>query len=299
MFDGGIENDPDLHPTSDSPNIKTNNVMYTLLSSKDGKGYMDLTERFPYRSASGNEYIMIAYNYDANAILAHPVKNQEAKSLADAWEILNKKFEECGVKPHTYVLDNECSQMLKDAFQKHNCDFQKVPPDMQRANAAERAIQTFKNHFKAILACVDPTFPVSQWDLLLEQAVLTLNMLRSSWINPKLSAHDILFGMFNYNATPIAPPGMKVVAHSKPQKMRTWDFNGEEGYYVGPALENYRCVQVYFPKTRSVWKVDTITFIPHDIPVPEISVEEYLCQSIDDLKILLQESPSKSPALSL
>ena len=138
---------------------------------------MDLTGRFPFRSGSGNEYIMVAYHYDANAILATPVKNCKARTLADAWTLLNKKFELCGIQPESYVIDNECSQLLKDAFQKHGCNFQKVPLDNHRANAAERAIQTFKNHFKAGLACVDPKFPVSQWDLLLEQAILTINML--------------------------------------------------------------------------------------------------------------------------
>ena len=44
--------DIDLNPPSDSPNIKTNNILYTLLDnkedSKEGKGYMDLTGRFPF-----------------------------------------------------------------------------------------------------------------------------------------------------------------------------------------------------------------------------------------------------------
>ncbi len=35
-----------------------------------------------------------------------------------------------------------------------------VPPDNHRQNLAERAIQTFKNHFKAILAGVENTFPM-------------------------------------------------------------------------------------------------------------------------------------------
>lgn len=65
---------------------------------------------------------------------------------------------------------------------------------------------------------MDQKFPVLQWDLLLEQAIITINMLRATRINPKLSAHDYLLGVFNYNATPMAPPGMKVVAHHKPKK---------------------------------------------------------------------------------
>lgn len=57
--------------SSDGPNIKTNEVIYALFnSSPSGLAYIDLTGRFPYRSARGNEYIFVAYHYDANAILA-------------------------------------------------------------------------------------------------------------------------------------------------------------------------------------------------------------------------------------
>ena len=53
---------------------------------------MDLTGRFPYRSSRGNEYVLVVYHYDANAILVEPVKNREAKTIIDAWITLNDKF---------------------------------------------------------------------------------------------------------------------------------------------------------------------------------------------------------------
>jgi hypothetical protein len=62
------------------------------------------------------------------------------------------------------------------------------PPGIHRRNAAERAIRTFKNHFIAGLCGVDQYFPLHLWDRLLPQAILTLNLLRGSRINPKLSA---------------------------------------------------------------------------------------------------------------
>ena len=45
--------------------------------------------------------------------------------------------------------------------------YQMVPPHNHRANLAERAIQTFKNHFKAGLSIVHPEFPIAEWDRLL------------------------------------------------------------------------------------------------------------------------------------
>ena len=49
-------------------------------------------------------------------------------------------------------------------------------------------------------------------------------------------------GNFDYNATPLVPPGMKVVAHEPVDKRPSWGFNGEEAWTIGPALQHYRCI---------------------------------------------------------
>ena len=262
----------DAFPESDEDNKKTNDIIYHLYDSSEGVGYTDLTGRFPYRSSRGNEYIMVAYNYDANAILAEPVKNRQALTLTTAWRIIDNKFKTAGVQPRTYVMDNECSNDLKQALQKEKLDLQLVPPHIHRANKAERAIQTFKNHLKAGLATLNPDFPVREWDRLIPQAVLTLNLLRSARINPKLSAWAYLFGQYDWMKTPLAPPGTKVLVHMKPNNRNTWAQNGEEGWTIGYSPEHYRCIQVYFPKTRSERNVDTVTFPPTVIPFPQVNL---------------------------
>ena len=37
-------------------------------------GYADLTGKFPYTPTRGNQYIMVVYDYDSNAILAKATK---------------------------------------------------------------------------------------------------------------------------------------------------------------------------------------------------------------------------------
>ena len=91
-----------------------------------------------------------------------------------------------------------------------------MPPHSHRRNLAERAIQTWKNHFKAGLASTNPHFPLTKWDRLIPQANITLNLLRTSRVNPALSAYAYVFGNFNFMATPLAPPGTKVVVHIEP-----------------------------------------------------------------------------------
>jgi hypothetical protein len=61
--------------------------------------------------------------------------------------------------------------------------------------------QNIQNHFIARLCSTDKLFSLNLWDQLLLQAEISLNLLRTSCINPKLSAYTQISGAFNYNAT--------------------------------------------------------------------------------------------------
>ena len=114
---------------------------------------------------------------------------------------------------------------------------------MHRKNAAERAITIFKNHCMVGFATCDKKFPLAEWDRLLTQAKLTLNMSRTSPVDPKFSAYAYLFGNFNFNKNPIAPPSTKVLVYKKYKVRGTWDYHGVEGWYVDPSLEHYLALQ--------------------------------------------------------
>jgi hypothetical protein len=88
------------------------------------------------------------------------------------------------------------------------------------------------------------------WNRLLPQAVITLNILRTSRINPKLSAATHIYGQYDFNRAPMAPQGTRVIAHETPNRRRTWAPYVQDGWYIGPALEHYRCYTVYITKTR-------------------------------------------------
>ena len=51
---------------------------------------------------------------------------------------------------------------------------------MHRQNAVEQAIQSFKNHLLGTLASCDPNFLIEEWDRLLDQCILTINLLRNA-----------------------------------------------------------------------------------------------------------------------
>jgi hypothetical protein len=119
-------------------------------------------------------------------------------------------------------------------------DFQLVPPQVHRHNAAERCICTFQNHFIAGLCSMDPNFPIHLWDRLLPHTKITLSLLRGSPINPKLSAYAQVNGTFDFNRTPLGPHGTHVIIQDKPEICSTWSPHGLNAWYIGPALNSYR-----------------------------------------------------------
>ena len=153
-------------------------------------------------------------------------------------------------------------------MEEENENFQLVPPHLHRQNAAERAIQTFKNHFISGIVSTHKYFPLHLWCRLLPQATVTLNLLCPSRINPTLSAHAQLHGQFDFNATPFAPPGAKVIVHQKSTIRQSWAPRGKDGWYIDRAKDHYRCYNIYVPETRSVIQPDTVEFLPHNSKMP-------------------------------
>jgi hypothetical protein len=227
--------------------IKTQYVYAATIDA--GQIYTDQTGRFPMLSSKGNKYIMILYDYDRNAIMAQPIK-KNCPELLRAFQVMEQELVARGLKPKLVKLDNEASKLLKTYLHEQNITFQLVPPYIHRRNSAERAIRSFKDHLIAGLCSTDKSFPMNLWDRLLPQAVITLNMLRTSRINPKLSASTHIYGQYDYNRSPMAPPGTRIIAHETPSRRRTWAPHGQDGWYIGPALEHYRCYTIYVNKTR-------------------------------------------------
>ena len=116
---------------------------------------------------------------------------------------LLKRLKQAGVEVKKHVMDNECSDKMKELI-KSECMSELAIPGCQRRNLAEIGIKLFKNHFLSILSGVDKSFPTHLWDKLLPQAELTLSLLRQSNATPSVSVHAHLFGNFDYNRMPLA-----------------------------------------------------------------------------------------------
>ena len=111
-------------------------------------------------------------------------------------------------------------------------------------------------------------FLLHLWCCLFPQSIVKLNLLRPSRINPTLSLHSQLHGQFDFNATPFAPPGTKVIVHQNPTIRQSWAPRGKYGWYIDRAKDHYRCYNIYVPETRAVIQPDTVDFIPHNSKMP-------------------------------
>ena len=121
---------------------------------------------------------------------------------------------------------------------------------MHRRNKTKQMICHFKNHFLSILAGVYAAFLPYLWDLLLPQAKLTITSLHQATANPKILAWEYFNGPFDFNKTPLAPMGCRVLIYAKPSTRCSWDYRAKQGFYVGPALNHYRCYELVKSETK-------------------------------------------------
>ena len=119
---------------------------------------------------------MIMIEVDSNAVIVESMKTKSDKEMQRAYLALLAKLKRAKIVPLKHILDNECSNSMKDLI-RETCKLELVPPGCHQRNVAKVAIKAFKQHFLSVLAGVDSNFPWSLWDRLLPQVQLTLNLL--------------------------------------------------------------------------------------------------------------------------
>ena len=281
-----LPSDPDLQPPGEPP---THHCYAATINPTTPTNtiYTDQTGRFPITTSRGHTQLFLLYDYDSNSIHVAPMRTKNAADILEAFQSIHKILVNAGLRPKLQRLDNECSNILLDFMATNSIQPQLVPPGVHRANAAERAIRTFKNHFISGLCSTDPNFPLHLWDLLLPQAQLTLNLLRGSRINPNLSAQAQVFGQFSYNATPLAPPGSHILIHDKPAHRQSWAPHALDAWYLGPALLHYRCHRAWVWSTRHERISDTVTWLPHHVTFPQADPIDLIQQHLRNIHTIL------------
>ena len=151
----------DMHPKdgvscSDDVEIANNIFCFAALADKEkGTVYTDATGALPVMSLEGNQYYLVVYDYDNNYIDAVPVSDLKDTTIVETIKDIFEKMEEKGHRPRFNVTDNQAARPLKTYLKSKDCKWQFVEPHNHRVNAAEHAIQTFKNHMVSGLCCTD------------------------------------------------------------------------------------------------------------------------------------------------
>ena len=153
---------------------------YVYCQSITGKVGTDQTGRFVVPSFSGNNYLLILFDIDINYILLEPIPNCTKHSIKNTYAKILKINKNRGFKPQLNRLENEASNILKFFITEQHIDYELTPAAIHQRNWAERAIQTFKNHFIAGLCSTYPRFPLNLWCKLVTQYDITLNLLWNS-----------------------------------------------------------------------------------------------------------------------
>ena len=273
---------PETVAVAEADNNERTNAIGLAVYKMTHTIHSDQTGRLPCRSRTGNQYIMVILHEDSNYAFEEPMKNKSDEEMQRAYSAIITRIQAAKLTVTKHILDNECSAAMKQLITK-TCKYELVPPGIHRRNKAEVTIKAFKQHLLSVFAGLDPSFPMSQWDKLIPQVEITMNLLRQSKANPEVSAYEYVHGPFDYNRYPLAPIGCAVQIHNQASKRGTWAPHTQPGWYLGPSFEHYRCHRV-LPKTTQVTRVcETVVFKHKRYTMPQISPAYYITDATQQL----------------
>ncbi len=123
---------------------------------------------------------------------------------------------------------------------------------------------------------------------------MTLNMMGPCCLNPLLSAHEAMEGLFLFDAMPLTPLGTKVLVHLKLTRCKSWGYHAAKAWYLSHAANHYRCIQVIMRDTGGKCIANTFFFQHHALPIPHITATDCFLQATERLADAIagvQEAP--------
>ena len=126
------------------------------------------------------------------------------------------RMKSCGIIPTKQLLDNEALATYKAAISESNITYQLVPPNEHRRNIAEKAIQTWKDHFVAVLSSTADNFPLHLWCQIITRMERQLNLLTQYHALTHISTYAQLYGHHDYNSVTFVPLVIEALTHDKP-----------------------------------------------------------------------------------
>jgi hypothetical protein len=175
-------------------------------------------------------------------------------------------------------------------------------------NAAELAIQTFKDAFISALATTNRNFPLQLWDRLTPQVQDTLNMMHASCVNPTILANEALNRPYDWNRYPLAPLGCRAVVYKDGDTRALWASRGVDAWYLSPLRDHYHCGLYYITETRAYRILGLTELFPQHCQLPDMTPHQHFKELTNKLnkmginavgtskgRILLQKLKKETP----
>ena len=126
---------PEPIPPEEEPEGRKNTIH--IKTTHLSKLYTDETGRFPVISRKSNQYIMVAYHFDFNAIIVVPFKTRKDKDRMVSYNTTMQRLKDRDIIVNLQILDNEAikeyKMLIKD---KCNINYQLVPSHIHCQNGA-------------------------------------------------------------------------------------------------------------------------------------------------------------------
>ena len=236
---GLLEHGPSIIIEDDGSSEEKIYFFAAFADKRTGVLYNDLTGSFPYMSLEGNVCYLIVYHYKSNTILGLTISSFDDNTVFVVYKNQFEFLESKGFKIKLNVMDNQCTKQIKKIPTDKDCELMLVEPHNHRVNAADCAIQMFKDLFISALAMTNSKFPLQLWDKLTSQVETTLNLMQASRINPNISAYEAIWSPYDWNCFSLAPPGCKAVIYKSPATRGSWGSRGMDAWYHGPSVNHY------------------------------------------------------------
>jgi hypothetical protein len=85
--------------------------------------------------------------------------------------------------------------------------------------------------------------------------------------------------------------GCRVLIHAKPMTCRSWDYRAKQGFYVGLALDLYRCYELLKSEMKQKVISDTVEFRHLYLQIPVVLADDKIIDGLQVMAGALQNAP--------
>jgi hypothetical protein len=189
--------------------------------------------------------------------------------------------------------------VIKAYLTPQQVSLQLVELHNHRVNAAECAIQTFKNRFIGALGTTDADFLIQLWDKLAPQVQDSINLLQRSRIHPNISAYKTCKGCYDWNWYPMAPPSTKAIIFKDTETCISWAPHGLDTWLLGPSKDHYCCHLYFVPKTSSYPVSGSANLFQQHCIAPPYSHLSHVQELAEELQTTLGKIMNKQQSMQL